>query len=165
MTSIMKLNYTEVVKLDPKIQVAIFHNPDNASLQQAFPQCFSGEGSSQIPWSLINSDGFIGRFAWDTTGDGYGPTLDYRYFEPLGIPCIGIHCDSAGKDPGKTNIIIIPDDDPFWYDKLWEEGPENDLKNFRPFIYEVSGQLLLIVGYLLHQYAYGIPLSVIDFSK
>jgi hypothetical protein len=161
----MKLNYPEIMKLDTKIQVAIFHNPDNVNLQQAFPQCFSEEGSSQIPWSLINSDGFIGKFAWDTTEDGYGPRLDDGYFGTLGIPCIGIHCDSAGKDPKQTNIIIVPDNDPFWYDELWEESPENDKKNFRPFMYEINGQLLLIVGYLLHQYAYGIPLAVIDFSK
>ena len=148
----MKLNYSEVVRLPYHLQLAICHNSDNESLQKAFPQCFTGEeGSHQIPWSYINMEGHIGKDCYEAEGYEFGIT---SYLDTIKVPYVGI-CDysSQSHQTAEQNHLI------------WSIPADNG-KPFCPTLVIVNGQLLLIVSVIAGSYmAYGIPASIIDFSK
>ena len=168
----MKLNYAAIKKIPNfQTQMSIIHDADNPRIRETFPECFTkdaGESLSvQIPWSLINSKGYIGKFAFDIE-DGFNIT---NYLDSIDVPYMEfIEPEEVGYSSSGRPQIGIPADDPFWYSWDYISAEHEDWravgnKNFRPFMREIEGRLYLIVGYLLHNYAYGVPASIIDFSK
>ncbi|MBP6974542.1 MAG: hypothetical protein KBB54_01215 [Candidatus Pacebacteria bacterium] len=146
----MKLNFTELMRLPYHIQAAICHNSDNEKLQEAFPQCFSEEGSHQIPWSYINREGHIGKECYNAEGYEYGIG---GYLDKMNIPHFTIF------DYETQGHLHLEKDHPIWL------IPAEHGKPFYPTLVEVKGQLLLVVSMLDEQIAEGIPASIIDFSK